>query len=147
MIDNVPDWDTVAELERLTLRWAFTRLILSDYPLTVERLCYKERYREPVLQPWGRCWLCAASVEDEVHALLECDGDVRLIALHAACREDIARINLQVATWWSSSLHFLTELVHDSATGSHLRKYICDVFAVYNSVPIIPSPYLYNSRI
>jgi hypothetical protein len=126
-------------------RKAFTRLILSDHPLAVERLRYRERYRDPVPRPWRVCRFCRVVVEDEVHALLECEGDVRLIDLRIACRGELASLCPHLAMHWTSSLAFLTSVLNEKGVCARWGKYICDVFAVYYTAPIVvTSPYLYN---
>jgi hypothetical protein len=74
---------------RQYLRWvhrpkhriALTRLMLSDHGLAVERLRRAERGRPPVPRERRVCRLCRDGVEDEIHAMLVCDGDVELTRL------------------------------------------------------------------
>ncbi|KAJ7124457.1 hypothetical protein C8R44DRAFT_619990 [Mycena epipterygia] len=55
-------------------RKALTRLLLSDHTLSVERLRYPARYRLAIPREEPLCRFCRAAVEDEAHALLNCNG-------------------------------------------------------------------------
>lgn len=74
-------------------RRAFTSIMFSSNAFAVERLrCqWGERYRAPVPREWRLCRFCRASVEDEVHALMECRGDNwhDLVSVREAMRLDV----------------------------------------------------------
>ncbi|KAJ3911995.1 hypothetical protein F5877DRAFT_54643 [Lentinula edodes] len=64
-------------------RQAFTRLLTSSHSLSVERLRYQERYRNPIPREWRRCRFCHLEPEDECHALLICNGNEALLSLRS----------------------------------------------------------------
>ena len=47
----------------------FTSIAFSSHSLAIKRLCWRKRYRTPVLRKWCLCNFCHARVEDKVHAL------------------------------------------------------------------------------
>ena len=127
-------------------RRAFTSILFSTHGLAVERLRWRERYRDPVPREWCLCRFCRANVEDEVHALLECEGDIShpLGPLRDALRMEVDVLVPDFA-WHSDSLTLLLRLLHDSQLPVPVAKYVYDVLAVFYSVPMyVPAPYLYS---
>ncbi|KAJ7017778.1 hypothetical protein C8F04DRAFT_891655, partial [Mycena alexandri] len=57
---------------------ALTGILLSDHLLSIERLRYSTRYRDPVPRNFRLCRLCWGSVKDEVHALFDCTTEQHL---------------------------------------------------------------------
>ncbi|KAJ7142485.1 hypothetical protein C8R44DRAFT_602888, partial [Mycena epipterygia] len=63
---------------------ALTRLLLSDHMFSVERLRYPASYRLCIPQEECLCHFCCRAVEDEVHALLDCNRHGPLAELRPA---------------------------------------------------------------
>ena len=127
-------------------RKAFTSLLFSTHGLAVERLRWRERYRAPVPREWRLCRFCRASVEDEVHALIDCEGDIShpLVPLREAMRREVTAI-VPDFVWHSDSLSLLLCLLHDRQLPVPVAKFIYDVLAVFSSVPMyVPAPFLYT---
>ncbi|KAJ7090615.1 hypothetical protein C8R44DRAFT_990643 [Mycena epipterygia] len=61
-------------------RKAMTGLLLGDHNLSIERLRYPVHYRDAVPRQHWLCRFCRGGVEDEVHALFDCDAEPRLPA-------------------------------------------------------------------
>ncbi|KAJ7078793.1 hypothetical protein C8R44DRAFT_654372, partial [Mycena epipterygia] len=72
-------------------RKALTGLLLGDHNLSVERLRYPARYRDAVPRQHRLCRFCRGAVEDEVHALFECDVEPRLVELRARFMQKLDR--------------------------------------------------------
>ena len=127
-------------------RKAFTSILFSTHGLAVERLRWRERYRAPVPREWRLCRFCRASVEDEVHALIDCEGDIShpLVPLREAMRREVSAI-VPDFVWHSDSLSLLLCLLHDRQLPVPVAKFIYDVLAVFSSVPMyVPAPFLYT---
>ena len=73
-------------------RKAITSVMFSSHDLAIERLRWKERYRDPVPREWRLCRFCRASVEDDVHALLECRHAPQLLELREKMRREVAAV-------------------------------------------------------
>jgi hypothetical protein len=74
-------------------RMALTRMILSDHNVSVERLRYRVRYRLPIPREERLCRFCRGAVEDEVHALLDCNAHPPLIDLRLPFLREIIALD------------------------------------------------------
>jgi hypothetical protein len=94
-------------------RKALTRLLLGDHTLSVERLRYPARHRLSIPRHERLCRFCRTGVEDEVHALLDCNTSVRLADMRAQFLEDafLRDGELKVAFTQMSHYEFLRRLV------------------------------------
>ena len=115
-----------------THRKAFTSIMFSSHGLAVERLRWKEHYRAPVPREWRLCRFCRSRIEDEVHAILECQGDClhQLAPLRETMRMDVSTIvpdfhwvekihGEQFAKLWDEALAINDE---EASTGRMLSK-------------------------
>ena len=125
-------------------RRALTSIMLSTHGLAVERLRFQERYRAPVPHAWRLCRFCRLEVEDEVHALLKCEGSMELLALRLTFRRDVIDIVGNVP-WRIDLLEQLLDLLHDHRLTVRMAKYVYDVLETFTNVPMfIPAPHLYS---
>jgi hypothetical protein len=130
-------------------RKAFTALMFSTHSLAVERLRWKERYRAPVPREWRLCRFCRGGVEDEVHALLVCQGHPDFSPLRLAMQADVQAL-LPGFHWGTASCHTqvtrrLLVLLHDRRLAVLMAKFIYDILNIFDSHPMfIPPPYLYS---
>jgi hypothetical protein len=123
--------------------------MFSTHSLAVERLRWKERYRAPVPREWRLCRFCRGGVEDEVHALLVCQGHPGFSPLRLAMQADVQAL-LPGFHWGTASCHTqvtrrLLVLLHDRRLAVLMAKFIYDILNIFDSHPMfIPPPYLYS---
>jgi len=143
----MPHHDIVSQLRHYLLlakpadRKAFTWLMHSQHHLAVEVLRHPERYRPHVPREQRLCRLCQTAVEDEVHIFLLCTANKDLVRLRLLFLNDIA-------SYWPpdgyNSLppeQLLYSLIGDDRLGACMGKYLRDVFAVLDTVPLrVPRP-------
>ena len=124
-------------------RKAITSVMFSSHDLAIERLRWRERYRDPVPREWRLCRFCRASVEDEVHALLECCHAPRLLELREEMRREVAAV--LPGFYWHPDLRIqLLRLLHDKRLPVPIAKFIFNVLSVFYSEPMyVPAPHLY----
>ncbi|KAJ7018011.1 hypothetical protein C8F04DRAFT_1330302 [Mycena alexandri] len=118
-------------------RKALTGLLLSDHLLSVERLRYTTRYRDPVPRNFRLCRLCRGSVEDEVHALFDCTAELRLMQLRArflaslsVCDPKVHALYVQITNY-----DFLLQLVSTRKGVKVFAKYVYNVLALFQEFP------------
>ncbi|KAJ6467524.1 hypothetical protein C8R47DRAFT_813643 [Mycena vitilis] len=118
-------------------RKALTGLLLGDHLLSVERLRYPARYRDAVPRNLRLCRFCRGAVEDEVHALLDCTANARLVGLRvrfldklSICDPDLRAIHSQV-----SNYSFLLKLIPSRKAVRQFAMYVFDVLALYQEYP------------
>ena len=124
-------------------RKAITSVMFSSHDLAIERLRWRERYRDPVPREWRLCRFCRASVEDEVHALLECCHAPRLLELREEMRREMAAV--LPCFYWHPDLRIqLLRLLHDKRLPVPIAKFVFNVLSVFYSEPMyVPAPHLY----
>ncbi|THU77421.1 hypothetical protein K435DRAFT_889798 [Dendrothele bispora CBS 962.96] len=117
-------------------RRAYLRFITSNHMLAVEVLRYTDRRYQPyVPRDWRKCRLGCDEVEDEVHALLCCEGDRDLVGL----RNNFIWHNRH------TELAFLIRLVFDERLLKDVAKFIYNVESIYCSRRVyIPPPIMYS---
>ncbi|KAJ7115085.1 hypothetical protein C8R43DRAFT_902791, partial [Mycena crocata] len=115
-------------------RKALARLLLGDHTLSVERLRYPVRYRRAIPPEERLCRFCRAAVEDEVHALLDCDAHAPLSVMRAVFLEDAFAYDpeLEVAYSMLSHYQFLRHLVSSRRVVIRLAKFVCDVLTLFD---------------
>jgi hypothetical protein len=116
-------------------RKALTRLLLSDHNLSVERLRYRARYRLPIPREARLCRFCRVSVEDEVHALLECGTHAPLADMRESFLDDVLRCDPALETEYTRLSHydFLCRMVSSRKVIQRLAKYVFDVLSLFDS--------------
>ena len=129
-------------------RRAITSIMFSSHGLAVERLRWKERYRGPVPREWHLCRFCLTQVEDEVHALMDCQGDRshQLVLIREVMRREVHNI-LPDFEWHldSESYTQLQYLLHDGRLSVPIAAFVYKVLTHFDSVPMyIPAPFLYT---
>jgi len=117
-------------------RKALTRLLLSDHTLSVERLRlqYPTRYRLAIPREHRLCRFCEGDVEDEVHALLDCDTHALLADLRCSFLADVFQCDADMEMAYSqlSSYEFLRRLSSSRKAVTRFAKYVCEVFYVFD---------------
>ncbi|KAJ7024931.1 hypothetical protein C8F04DRAFT_968411, partial [Mycena alexandri] len=116
-------------------RKALTRLLLSDHNLSSERLRYPARYRLAIPEAERLCRFCRREVENEVHALLVCDGHQPLAALREAFLVELFECDVTLeATYMILSCHdFLGHMVSSRKAVKRVAKFVCEVLNLYDS--------------
>ncbi|KAK0458745.1 uncharacterized protein EV420DRAFT_1269695, partial [Desarmillaria tabescens] len=114
----------------------------SSHTLAVEVLRWAERRRPPVPHSQCLCRFYLSEVEDEVHALLYCDGSQSLEDL----RSDFFKSVFLIATGHFANLLKSTasgfEVIHvllgadDMKIVGALAKYVFNVFRSFSTVPL-----------
>ncbi|KAK7033103.1 hypothetical protein R3P38DRAFT_2920710 [Favolaschia claudopus] len=114
-----------------------TRLLLGDHNLSVERLRYPSRYRSAVPRDLRLCRFCRAEVEDEAHALLDCDAHARLRDLREELMQVAAKVDpgLYARRAGCTSLDFLIILLRSRALVHNVARFIYQVLNVYDGEP------------
>ncbi|KAJ7613347.1 hypothetical protein DFH06DRAFT_1014941 [Mycena polygramma] len=123
-------------------RKALTRLLLSDHNLSVERLRYPVRYRLAIPREERLCRFCRASVEDEAHALLDCDAHAPLADLRECFLKDAFVCDPALEGEYARLAHydFLRRMVSSRKAIQRFAKYVADVFLLFDSFErFIPS--------
>ena len=126
-------------------RKALTSIMFSSHGLAIERLRWAERYRPTVPREWRLCRLCLTQVEDEVHALMDCQGDRsrQLVLIRDVMRRDVHEI-VPDFQWHLDSHTLLQFLIHDRRLSIPIADFVFKVLTHFDSVPMyIPAPYLY----
>ncbi|KAJ7137429.1 hypothetical protein C8R43DRAFT_893660 [Mycena crocata] len=115
-------------------RKALTRLLLSDHNLSIERLRYPARYRQRIPREERLCRFCLAEVEDEAHALLECQAHIPLVQMREAFLAAVFEIDakLEEAFDCMNHLDFLRRLLCSRGAITWVAKYVCDVLAIFD---------------
>ncbi|KAJ7148422.1 hypothetical protein C8R43DRAFT_1088393 [Mycena crocata] len=106
-------------------RKAITGLLLGDHNLSVERLHYPARYRAKVPREFRLCRLCRGAVEDETHALLDCNTEERLVMLRSDFLDGIS----------SRDPTLLALLIASRKLIQWVAKYVFNVLALYQESP------------
>lgn len=129
------------KVQTLDHRLAITRLLSSQHQLAVEVLRRGDgQRRRPIPRSWRLCRLCQHAVEDEVHAVLGCVKDSRLVMArdrmwgrllrHSDCPQTLKvdqapkmETLVKLASWEKGASWF-GELVHT-------------VFGIYAEIPLL----------
>ncbi|KAJ7031290.1 hypothetical protein C8F04DRAFT_898677, partial [Mycena alexandri] len=114
-------------------RKALTRLLLSDHNLSVERLRYPARHRLPIPRDERLCRFCRRDVEDEVHALLECDAYSPLVALRDTFLEDAFQCDsaLEAAYQLLPRYDFLHRVLSSRKAVKRFAKFVHEVLGLF----------------
>ncbi|KZV88109.1 hypothetical protein EXIGLDRAFT_839455 [Exidia glandulosa HHB12029] len=116
-----------------THRVALTRLLLSDHALAVERLRW-----ENIPHNQRLCRFCEDGVEDEVHALLLCDGSADLRELRATFWRTIGATHAELsrALLALEPLQIIQLLsVHEGALPTFAR-FVRNVLEIFSKTPM-----------
>ncbi|KAF7360730.1 Reverse transcriptase domain-containing protein [Mycena venus] len=115
-------------------RVALTRLLLSDHNLSVERLRYATRYRRPIPREERLCRLCRRDVEDEVHAMLDCEVHVPLVGLRKTFLTDVFECDSALRDEYERLSHyeFLRRMISSRKGIQRVAKYVS--FTKHNDV-------------
>lgn len=125
-------------------RKAFISIMFSSHELAVERLRWKERYRGPVPREWRLCRFCRSSVEDEVHALLDCNAHGGLSPIRDLMHAEVQAL-VPDFRWKMDSFALLRDLLHHQRLALPVAKFIHSILSVfYSQQMFIPAPYLYS---
>ncbi|KAJ7658090.1 hypothetical protein B0H17DRAFT_955354 [Mycena rosella] len=122
-------------------RKALTGLLLGDHTLSVEQLRCPVRYRRAIPREERLCRFCHDAVEDEVHALLDCDSHVQLVELRDSFLTDAFDCDpvLEAVYALLSHYDFLRRLISSRKAVSRFAKYTYDVLNIYDRYqPLIP---------
>ncbi|KAJ7640456.1 hypothetical protein DFH06DRAFT_1334808 [Mycena polygramma] len=123
-------------------RKALTRLLLSDHNLSVERLRYPARYRLAIPREERLCRFCRVSVEDEAHALLECDVYGPLANLRERFLSDAFACDPALEGEYLRLSHydFLGRMVSSRKAIQRVARFVAEVFVLFDSFErFIPS--------
>ncbi|KAJ7488626.1 hypothetical protein B0H11DRAFT_1696547, partial [Mycena galericulata] len=122
-------------------RKALTRLLVSQHPLAVERMRYKQRgHRTNVQRDDRRCRFGCNCVETAEHAMFFCKGPVNseLETLRdtfmASMQQVEPRVN-SVAPWNATKI--LQSLIFRRDSISRVAKYTFKVFGIFDSTPMV----------
>ncbi|KZV97664.1 hypothetical protein EXIGLDRAFT_607803 [Exidia glandulosa HHB12029] len=116
-------------------RTALTRFLFSDHMLAVERLRY-----ENVPRARRKCRFCRDAVEDELHALFECDGHEELNGFRLSLLDDVRRVKGEgaVIRLLERPLEDVFQmLLADGDTVSALARCVHRVLRCFESIPIL----------
>ncbi|KAJ7127448.1 hypothetical protein C8R43DRAFT_957889 [Mycena crocata] len=118
-------------------RKAITGLLLGDHNLSVERLRYPARYRAKVPREFRLCRLCRGAVEDETHALLDCNTEERLVMLRSDFLDGISSRDQALFALYGtmSNYDFLLKLIASRKLIQWVAKYVFNVLALYQEFP------------
>ncbi|KAJ7212882.1 hypothetical protein C8J57DRAFT_1483475 [Mycena rebaudengoi] len=149
-VDNAPAQVTQKRRHYLTMapipahRKALTRLTVSDHNLSVERLRYPARYRQAIPRDKRLCHFCLVAVEDEVHAMLDCEAYTPLVLMGRECLADIFADDpaLGPAYGLLTRYEFLRRMIASRKAVTRVAKYVHDVFALFDRFQrFIPAGY------
>ncbi|KAJ7724995.1 hypothetical protein DFH07DRAFT_1003465, partial [Mycena maculata] len=121
-------------------RKALTRLLVSQHPLAVERMRYKQR-RHRVIVPHDErlCRFGCNHVETVEHALFFCSqAGEELLQYRRAYTTAMQMTDPQVATVapWNAT-NVLRSLIFRRETVCQSAKFVCKVFAIFDAVPMV----------
>jgi hypothetical protein len=141
--DNSPVLATRRLCHYLTLvavpahRKALTGLLLGDHLLSVERLRYPARYREAVPRDFRLCRLCRGAVEDEVHALFDCNANAGLVELrtHFLDKLSICDPVLHALHMQMSNYDFLLKVIPSRKAVRLFAMFVFDVLGLFQEFP------------
>lgn len=131
-------------------RMAFTNLVLGNHPLAVERLRWGAANRQPdrryaIPRHMRLCRFCAVAVENEGHAILECDADVEISTARATFWASMIAIRPDAHTHYTgaTTMDTLANLAFkgdDLEVATLLGKLAWHVFQTYSqTVMYVPS--------
>ncbi|KAG6884744.1 hypothetical protein C0992_005811 [Termitomyces sp. T32_za158] len=140
--DNISEFRHYLEITTPAYRKAFTKLVVSNHVLGIEVLRHTQRYRaQPLPRQWRLCRFCAQDVEDEVHALLLCDGHAELTQTRAAFKHVLHNIDPDLCALWGCipPLDFLIALITSKRCATAFGRFTFEVFSIFDSeLPYIP---------
>ncbi|TRM58327.1 hypothetical protein BD626DRAFT_463973 [Schizophyllum amplum] len=112
-------------------RKALTRLITGDHELLGVRGAWAIRGKY-IAYEWRLCRLCAASVEDAVHALFTCIGRPQLAALRHAFWDDIGAADDTIRATSPDPAAWIRVLAANPGTQARLGKFAFDVLHLFS---------------
>ncbi|KAJ7197119.1 hypothetical protein C8J57DRAFT_988766, partial [Mycena rebaudengoi] len=109
-------------------------LTVSDHNLSVERLRYPARYRQAIPRDKRLCRFCLVAVEDEVHAMLDCEAYTPLVLMRRECLTDIFGDDpaLRPAYGLLTRYEFLQRMLASRKAVTRVAKYVHDVLALFD---------------
>lgn len=118
-------------------RLSLTRLLLSDHCLASEQLRRATRYRQKIPSQLRICRFCKGDIEDPLHAMLTCTGNVDITALRSEFlrkAREVVRFPPEAAT---SPHAFFLALYQDRMIVNVLARFVHKVLNIYKAVPIL----------
>lgn len=127
------------------IRLALTRLAFCDHQLAVEVLRRPTRsHPVPVPRSQRLCRFLCSVPEDEVHALLSCEGDETIVDLRESFYADVWRhyptAKRSVMRLPFGSQELLPALFFDDEVHCRLGRFAADVFARFECFPTYEPP-------
>ncbi|KAJ7140770.1 hypothetical protein C8R44DRAFT_726490 [Mycena epipterygia] len=118
-------------------RKAMTGLLIGDHNLSIERLRYPARYRDAVPRQHRLCRFCRGGVEDEVHALFDCDAEPRLVELRSHFMQQLAHCDpmMHASHMEMSNYDFMLKLISSRKAIQVFAKYIYLVLCLFQETP------------
>ncbi|EMD36361.1 hypothetical protein CERSUDRAFT_95679 [Gelatoporia subvermispora B] len=111
-------------------------VVLSDHALAVERLRWNERYRPKVPRAQRICRLCVRAVEDETHALFECEGDAELTRMRSELWAAVDKEQPQIRRRLRVAEDALPAILQEQSLHGLLAKFTHQVLQLYEAVPM-----------
>ncbi|KAJ7043750.1 hypothetical protein C8F04DRAFT_943778, partial [Mycena alexandri] len=143
--DEVPKKITVVLRHYLQLvtnsnhRKAITRLLVSQHPLAIERMRYKQRYhRVEVPRHQRLCRFGCREVETVEHALFFCKKSAALVNRRELFMSEMQALEPRVS-WvgpWNAT-NVLRALIFRRDTICQVAKYAYKVFAIFSEEPMV----------
>ncbi|KAJ6450210.1 hypothetical protein C8R47DRAFT_998968 [Mycena vitilis] len=120
-------------------RKALTRLLVSQHPLAVERMRYKQRYhREDVPRHCRLCRFGCGVVETVEHALFFCTGTVELAECRGMFIDTVRDMEPRVLTVTPlNGTEILRALVFRRDTVCQIAKLAHKIFAIFKEEPMV----------
>nr|GAT50713.1 predicted protein [Mycena chlorophos] len=119
-------------------RKSLTRLYTSDHALSIEIQRYGDRNHREVPREMRLCRFCQLEVEDELHALLRCDGNEELVDLRMAFVKDVLMLDSSLRDCYQAGdpIQFLQLALASRRAVGRLARFAHEVLAVYATAPL-----------
>lgn len=131
-------------------RRALSRILMGCHLLAVERLAWRERYRDAVPHDQRLCRFCHSAVETPEHAMLRCAGLPELLQARTRYLSRIyaERPSLPKASTVQDPAAYVRLLICDIGTIGLTARFAHDVLKLYAEEPMyIPPPaYVRNNE-
>jgi hypothetical protein len=120
-------------------RKALTRLLVSQHPLAVERMRYKQRYhRENVPRHCRLCRFGCGVVETVEHALFFCTGAVKLTECRGMFVDTVRDRDPRILTVTpDNGTEILKTLIFRRDTVCQIAKLAHKIFAIFGEEPMV----------
>ncbi|KAJ7844750.1 hypothetical protein B0H14DRAFT_2171188, partial [Mycena olivaceomarginata] len=120
-------------------RKALTRLLVSQHPLAVERMRYKQRYhRENVPRHCRLCRFGCGVVETVEHALFFCTGAVKLTECRGMFVDTVRDRDPRILTVTpDNGTEILQALIFRRDTVCQIAKLAHKIFAIFGEEPMV----------